>query len=246
MTMAEANDRPNEARGWKPVPDPTELTSEALYRESARLNEQFVLRLQGAFDQIKARLDGMDEAQRLFQAGLNRVPSEVDTRVAALAALFDERFRSLDDGLRASALLQDERFKSIQTQFEERDTRVRETASMTKTAVDAALLAQQGAADKASQSFEASIAKIEAAFAKQIDAMAALIASSRLAADARIEDLKERMTRSEGLAGGQSASKSEQHQAGGANLAIIGTIISVVALLVTIALAVFAMTRGHG
>jgi len=76
--------------GSTPVPDPTLLTTAALTREISALR-----------DQLLTRLDAMDKAQELFDANLNRVPSDVDRRVAHLRELHETKFQSMNSDVHA-------------------------------------------------------------------------------------------------------------------------------------------------
>lgn len=65
---------------WRPIPDPTLLTTEQLHREIAALRELF-----------KTRLDAGDEAVRLLQATAFKSPT-----IAEVVAEFREKFRGID------------------------------------------------------------------------------------------------------------------------------------------------------
>jgi hypothetical protein len=129
---------------------------------------------------LEARLDGMDRAMVLFSDNLTRVPTDTDKQVGHLKELHDEKFLS------------------IQKQFDERDVRTDQAAIATKIAVDAALQAQKEAAGAQNESNAAAIAKSEAATAKQIDGIVALLGGSNKASDEKISDLKSRLDRGDG------------------------------------------------
>lgn len=65
---------------WRPVPDPTVLTTQQLLRELAALREV-----------LMTRMDGYDKAISLLQAFADRQPT-----VAEVVARFDEKFRGVD------------------------------------------------------------------------------------------------------------------------------------------------------
>lgn len=147
-----------------PVPDPTERTNQALLREMASLREILLSRIDGQRDVFDARISGMDKAITLLQTITDRQSADVDKKVGNLERLHQEKFNG------------------IHTQFVERDVRVEQTARDTKTAVDAALAAQEKAAGKQAD-----------AFTKQIDAL-----------DDKISDIRDRQITSEGTGKGRS------------------------------------------
>jgi hypothetical protein len=77
---------------WKPVPDPTVLSTQQVLRENYWLREL----LQAKIESIVQRLDGMDKAIELLARRADRVPSEVDLKVDGLKDLHNERFESID------------------------------------------------------------------------------------------------------------------------------------------------------
>src|SRR5579859_1583848 len=97
-------------RDWRPVPDPTVLTTAQLLRELAALRELVFI-----------RLDGMDKATTLLSETVNRTPTVIQTEISHVRELIDERF----DG--------------VSRQFEDRDVRTAQAAKAGKEALDAAL-----------------------------------------------------------------------------------------------------------
>lgn len=186
--------------GSTPVPDPTLLTTQQLIREIAALREIVESKIEGQREVLEARIDGMDKAIRLLQAISDRVPSDVDSKVAHLRTLHEEKFHSID------------------IQFKERDERVEQTAKDTKTAVDAALAAQEKSAGKQADTFALSIGKSENATTKQIDAL-----------DEKLNDMKERVTRIEGAGKGRGDA--------------VGWIVAAISALAAVFSIVFALTR---
>lgn len=171
--------------GSTPVPDPTERTVQALVREMLALREVLETKIDGQREVLEARIDGMDEAIRLLQAISDRAPAAVDSKVANLRTLHEEKFHSID------------------VQFHERDIRVEQRATDTKTAVEAAFAANKELARLSADSFGLSIGKSEAATMKQIDQLGITIQQSTKATDDKIGDIKERLTRIEGMGKGR-------------------------------------------
>lgn len=159
----------------KPDPDPTVLTTEALLREVANLKELLVL-------SIKPIAEKVDR----LQMEVDEIPDRIDEKVGSLENLHGERF------------------KSIQTQFEERDKRADQTSRDSKTAVDAALQAAKEAVGEQNKSSSLAIAKSETATSKQIDQQGQLLETKTTALNSKIDDLKERVTASEGKGGGMN------------------------------------------
>jgi hypothetical protein len=169
------NDTPPKPSDWpprgdfRPIPDPTILTTQQLGTAVSSLREI-----------IEARLDAMDKAIVLIQNKADRVPSEVDVAVAHLESLHEEKFRS------------------IATQFRERDTRAEQSSRDSKVAVDAALQAAKEAVNEQNKSNAVAISKSEASFIKQIDQMGTIINTMASSLNDKIDDLKARLTAIEG------------------------------------------------
>lgn len=161
--------------------DPSALTTQALLREITSLEKL-----------TAQRMDAIEKAVTVAHENLVRVPTEVDKAIGHLKEVMVVKFETTE-----------ERFSSIHTQFRERDVRVEQTAKDTKTAVDAALAAQEKSAGKQAESFGLSIGKSEAATTKQIDQLGVLIQQNTKATDDKITDLKDRITRIEGTGRGR-------------------------------------------
>lgn len=194
-----------------PVPDPSLLTTRALQREIFSLRELIEVKLgssvaTGELNRavIETRLDGMDKAIRLLQDTADRFPDRIDEKISGLKTVHDERFAS------------------IQQQFTERDVRTEQAAGAVKIAVDAALQAQKEAVGEQNKSSALAIAKSEASTMKQIDQQAVLITQMGKGIDDKIDDLKERLTRTEGKGAGLAAGWGYLVAAIGLALAIYG------------------------
>lgn len=189
--------------------DPSPLATQSLWREIANLKS--------LSDQ---RMDAIERAVDVSHQDLVRVPTEVQKAIAGLKELYEskfgvkfeavtaqfieleklrnEKFASLVSQIADAAGLRDEKFRGVQKQFEERDTRVDQSARDTKTAVDAALAAQEKAFVKQSETFAASTAKTEESFTKQIDQLRDLGQVNTKSLDDKISELKDRFNRGEG------------------------------------------------
>jgi len=184
--------------------DPSLLTTQQLQREIEHLEKL-----------LTQRIEAVDRAVVVAHDNLVRVPTDVDKAVGHLKDVIFERF--LTDGIK---------FESIQQQIKERDIKVAETARDTKVAVDAALSAQKELASKQTETFQQSIAKSEAATAKQIDQQSVLLGTTNVALIGKIEDVKERLTRLEGQ---EKGSKNV--------MAMVFSIVAAIGTLIAIAIA---------
>jgi hypothetical protein len=177
-----ADDDIERSRGSVPVPDPTLLTTQQLYRELGSLNEKTQSDIRSLRDVIETRLNEADKATTLIGDRIAGIvgSDEIDRRVLHLKEFMEEKFSSVD------------------RQFDERDVRTEQAAIATKIAVDAALQAQKEAAGAQNESNAAAITKSEAATVKQIDGIMALLNSNVTATNDKIADLKGRLDRGEG------------------------------------------------
>ena len=193
----------------RPDPDPTTLTTQALYREINQVHDLINSETYAVSSGLSARIDGADRERLRLQAEIDALPTEVTRRIDTLRVLHEEKFNS------------------IQVQFIERDTRTEQTSRDSKVAVDAALQAAKEAVGEQNKSSALAIAKSEASTTKQIDQQGLLIASSTQGLDDKINDVKERLTRIEGGANGG-------HQVWGYVFGVAGSLVGLIALLFNI------------
>jgi len=205
-------------RDLRPIPDPTVLTTEALRREVAALNEQInreiistreyiELQIKALRELIEMRFAGNDKAVELLQVQTARIPNTIDDKFTAQREITSEKFAS------------------IQVQFMERDVRAEQTSKDSKTAVDAALQAAKEANLEQNKSSALAIAKSDASIAKQIDQLNLLIQTTARAGDEKNSDLKDRVTRLEGKNEGSIDTKTQQQSASSYMVAVVGLII---------------------
>lgn len=235
---------------WRPVSDPTALTTAQLRHELATLREI-----------IEARLHGMDRATELASTQVTSLSQEVEhTRarlreettsdLLQLRGLLEARFDGMDRAIRLHAEiidrvpaerdmainhlaeLHDEKFTSIALQFAERDVRSEQATEGAKQALDAALLAQKELVAQQNEANSAAAAKAEASFTKQIDQIGTIIQTLEKALDARITELKERIDRGEGSTSGAAGSRSERRLDTGQVLTTLSVLAAVIGLLI--------------
>jgi cation transport regulator ChaB len=132
--------------------------------------------------------------------------------------------------------LYEEKFNGIQTQFKERDTRSERESRDNKVAVDAAFAAQKEAAAKQDEANQKAIDKSEKATSDTLAKQADLFNSTTDYIRVQIGDLKDRLTRLEGMGLGTLAANQSQQAATvthqGSNSIILAAVaISITALI---------------
>lgn len=159
---------------------------------------------------IETRLDGMDKAITLLQDTADKFPARIDEKIDSLEKVHGEKF------------------SSIQVQFQERDTRTEQTAKDSKVAVDAALQAAKELVAQQNTSNSLAMSKNEAATTKQIDQLGLLIQTTARASDEKIDDIKERLTRIEGMGVGAITAQTTQQTSSGHTVNVLALIAAVV------------------
>ena len=204
----------------RPDPDPTVLTTQALYREINQVKQLLDANVAGVKETLSARITAIDHDLDRLQLAVEQEPAQTGVLVDTLKTLHNEKFGS------------------IQVQFIERDVRTEQTSRDSKVAVDAALQAAKEAVEKQNTSSALAIAKSESATTKQIDTQGILITTATTSLNERIDaasatmnskidDLKDRMNRIEGGATGG-------HQAYGYIVGVAGSLIGIISLLYNI------------
>ena len=158
---------------------------------------------------ILARLDAMDRAADLMHDEYSRVPTALDRRAAQLEQMIGERYTMLqkqhdilqkfadtrDEAIRRAEeevrSVFNERFRAVDLRFSERDLRFSQIDIDHQKAIEAALNAVNNASEKNERSFT-----------KQMDSLQAASAAGQASMQARIDDLKERLSEHEGATKG--------------------------------------------
>lgn len=164
--------------------DPSALTTAQLWREIAALKEL-----------LFTRQESTDKAIAVAHDDMVRWPTDLDKAVGTLRDLHEEKLKHLLTIISEHAALRTERFASIQRQFEDWDRRT-----------DLALESQKQLAAQQNISAGQATAKSEASFTKQIESLGQLVHTKADAANAKSDDLKERMDRIEGKGAGIASS----------------------------------------
>ncbi len=180
------------------------LTTAALQTAIANLEDKLLARMLGMREAIEARLDASDQATRLQEETVTRVPTLLDKELAHHRNLTDDQLR----GVHA-------RLDNIQVQFKERDAWV-----------NAALLAAEKATAKQAEAFTLASEKNERTVTKQLDQLALLIQANTKASDDKIIDVKDRVTRIEATGSGASGAQRDTHSASTLVIAIVAVALS--------------------
>jgi hypothetical protein len=244
MTDIDAKDRPI-YNGGRAAADPTELTTAQLAHGLNNLRDLLNTRIDalmqvhnseasGLLKTIETRIDAMDKATELLRENISIVPTEMDRQVSHLREFMVARIES-------TQVARDERFHSIDLQFRERDTRTDQSSRDSKVAVDAALQAAKEAVGEQNKSSALAIAKSETSTTKQIDQLQTLIQTNNDATNDKINDIKARLDRGEGLLRGGDHTRTEKRLDGGLAAAIAGVCVAL--LSVAVAIVLFAMRR---
>jgi len=248
-----------------PNPDPTLRTVEQLLREISNARELIESKLDGSLATIGARIDGLDTrivavqsvGDRHTDIAIKDLKDAIETRLNAmdkvvdkLPTMYDRLSVITDEKVIQLKYLHEEKFQSIGVQFAERDTRTEQTAAGVKIAVDAALQAAKEAVAEQNRSFALATGKSETAMTKQMDALGLAIQTANKGLDDKIGDLKDRLTRIEGMDLGSTRLKAEtfssqtvQHGGNQNILGIVAAVISATMLVTTIGVLIF--TASH-
>jgi hypothetical protein len=229
---------------WRPVPDPTVLTT-----------QQLQLAISSQRDLFETRLDAMDKAIILLQEMANRSPTvgevyvQFGTKIDNIEKRLDHKYVETATDITHLRDLQSERMsgleKKIDNQFLERDKRTDQLTLASSTAIAAALQAQKEAAGEAQKSSSAAVSKAETATSDSIRQLQTLFQTSIGAMNTQILDVKSRLDKGEGGQSGQREtildhrwSKRDERETSadnrGAILGVIGMVVGMAALVITI------------
>lgn len=215
--MAETTRAPlHQDGGSTPIPDPTVLSTAAIKLAVDQLAALVDAKVTSLANELTARIVALEHDGARRDSVIERVPAAIAVQTATLEKLHDEKFRS------------------VETQFIERDVRVKEAATATATAVNAALQAAKEAVGEQNKSFTLSIDKSEKATGEQITQQRAQISTLGAGLDGKIDDLKQRVTRIESVAVGRVNEKVETHTNSAWMLSLVVGGISAAGLIITL------------
>lgn len=207
---------------------------------------------------IQARIESLEQmiAARAHESELAREQISknawviFETRLTAIDKAQAAYERQVTEQTAQMRELYQEKFASIGFQFTERDARVQQAAYATKDQVETALNSAKEAAAEQNRAFALSTSKSEAATMKQMDTLGAAVQTATRALDDKIGDMKDRLTRIEGMDLGSTRLKAEtfssqtvQHGANQNILGVVAAAIAVVSLVAAIGTLVF--TTSH-
>jgi hypothetical protein len=210
----------NSERMRRPDPDPTVATMALIKTSIDALKES-----------VTARFESMDRAQVLFHEDLTRVPTSLDKAISTLREYIEARLERLvavdehsiaqrgmllahlNETIQAAKALQEAKLialtetvavfkETVNGRFELGDVQTEKAARDVKSAVDAAFAASKEAVSEQNKSNALAIAKSEAGFTKNMDALADNVKSIVKNTDDKISDLKDRLVAIEGRKGG--------------------------------------------
>lgn len=176
--MAEAQTPANVQPKAGHEPDPTVLTTQALWREIAHLNEL-----------ANAKIAAIEKATVLAHENYAR--------------LQDEKFKAIDLALKGEHNLKEEKFNKVEQRFQLIETTRIEQKQEAASALNTALQAAKEVIYEQSKNTIAAAAKSELSITKQIDQQGTLIQTVQSTLDDKINDVKERLTKMEGVGAGR-------------------------------------------
>jgi hypothetical protein len=202
------------------------------------------------------RMEAVDKAIVEINQSSGAFPTRIDEKLQAVRDVHDERFRAVEASMRGfneNALHTHDKIETalLVSAGDRTDINLKVTALGSelkafkeaaaqasieqKSAVAAALQAAKEAVAEQNKSAAQAITKSELASAKQIDGLGELLRTSRDADAAKINDVKDRLTRIEGRGEGTEKTVTSSQAAGNYNVGIIGVVIGVVGILMAIA-----------
>ncbi len=256
--------------GWVPVPDPTELTIQAV----AAATEVFRRELQNLREIIEARMEGNDRdrdtlwaevrslpgrletvlgerrrefagdlagAQQLIEQRLDSMDKAIELAVRELEKYVDQARRERDGDTRAEREFILALIENVRAVTTEKFTAVDGRFSESKTAVDAAFAAAKEAVAEQNKSNSREIGKSEAATKEQLASLSRVTDAGIGALTDKITDARDRITTIESLTRGIEQAGGESRAERG--LAHSGTQLALfsVAILVSVISAVIGI-----
>ena len=214
--------------------DPTKFTTAQLDRAIDNIDRVY-----------STRLDGMDEAVKVLSETVNRTPTVIQVEISHVRELTKAQLDSLQSTTT-------EKFASVTQQFLERDIRTEQAATANASALAAALQAAKEAVAEQANAAAKAADKTELSFTKLIEQTQLQITTVAEGLGDKIDDLKGRLDRGEGNSSGvQSVTgtpfdasffqQAEQTRLAAAAASMRTAIISIIAVLITLASVLFAV-----
>jgi hypothetical protein len=214
-----------------PTPDPTLATIRAIQAEArshvALVNSQLEViaaRIDGVTAMFSQRLDAMDKANDLLAADLRKVPTDLQVAITSVKELEAVKFLGIGD------------------RFEQNERQTAREKAAADLALAAAFDAQKEAAAATNNANAEAIRKSELATAETIKTNAEAQRAGQQSLADKIDDAKDRMNRLETLIIGIQSNTSGGHDQRTDYRANVSVLIAVIAVIVSIALGVYAAT----
>lgn len=188
--------------------DPSHLTTAQLLREIGSLKEL-----------VYTRIEAIEDAAKLSHEDFVRAPTEVQQKLASLKEL-------LLDKINYAEKIRDEKLFYIEKQFTLVEQSRIEQKQDTRTAVDDALKAAKELVAQQNEGNILAINKREAATTKQMDQQEVLLQQIKSALEDKINDVKERQIKREGIGFGKKMAGTELIAWISVGILIIGFLIS--------------------
>lgn len=211
-----------------PIPDPTRLTTQQLYREIAAQTEAFVKEVAALRLATEIELRAIKADILSLRAGLDKIPDRIDEKVRVLKDLFSERFTA------------------IATQFTALDQSRTELATATADNLRTALLAYKELMTQQNLAFAQATTKAEQSTGVRIAQLEALVESKIKALDEKSTESTARLLRLEGGSAGERLARTDAGNNTTLLLGIIGTIVGVIVLGLAVLGAIRAGHRPAG
>lgn len=171
----------------RPIPDPTVLTTQQLYREIAALRELF-----------ETHFREYDRAIEILQATTARspTPGEIDGDLVGFKMLVDQKFATVDEKFSTV----NQKFATVDKEFGLNKEYTTQSAIDRKEELKTALSAAEKAVDKNAASFTSATDKSEKATGELLRQQAELLRTTKEGLDSQVADLKVRLATAEATA----------------------------------------------
>ena len=193
---------------WVPRPDPTRLTTEQLRREIAALKEVVFTRLNCLEDEMARVIKDVDGRPEAIKEAIQHLKDMLGARMNGMDILAGEKFTALAE-LRM-----------------ERDERYNHEFQASKEAIERALTAVREANSAQNRASDLATEKSDANFIKQIDQLQNQIQLQARGTSDQITDIKDRLTRIEGITIGRVDSEKSHRDNTGLWTGIIAALIA--------------------
>lgn len=171
-------------------------------------------KLQSLRDLIISRIESMDKAALVLADNVNRVPTLLDRETARLLALFEERTGN------------------IRHLLVDRDDQAKQDKATAAAAVETALTSLRELLFLQNSATTAAIAKSESATSNDLESLSKVITSTKDGISNDINNLKQRLDRSEGAYTGQRELRKDDHMTVGSIVGVVGGIVGIIALII--------------